>query len=119
MERLTHNQRRRLRRPRTRTRPRRSAASRRRQQPQQGGGAAADGAKPFSKLTWEERKALEDKAVAEGEAADVDGPALPRDTSGNVRQGVRVGDLRPMAPRNTTQVGAGAVCSRMLPGPRL
>ena len=96
---MTKNQRRRKKRPRTRTRPKRKQGKGRQAKP-----------KRYSQLTWRERKELEEQAAREGEAADVDGPDVPRDAEGNVLPGVRLTDCRPVAPHNTTQVRRGRRC---------
>jgi hypothetical protein len=55
--------------------------------------------KPYSQLTWEEKKELEER---ESKRQEVEVPEIPRTKDGRIRRGVRLADYRPLAPRNTT-----------------
>eukprot|EP00743_Colponemidia_sp_Colp-15_P004582 GILK01004939.1.p1 GENE.GILK01004939.1~~GILK01004939.1.p1 ORF type:complete len:232 (+),score=20.72 GILK01004939.1:83-778(+) len=60
--------------------------------------------KPYSQLSWQERKALEDKETQKhAEKLKQKAVRIPQDKNGRVRKGVNIADYRPPTPHNTTQ----------------
>jgi hypothetical protein len=60
--------------------------------------------KPYNKMTWEEKKALEDKKRMRAEG-DSHISAIPTSKSGRIKKGVAIQDFRPQAPNNPSEVG--------------
>lgn len=61
--------------------------------------------KPYSKMTWQEKKELEQNDDLRAKALELreHKNTLPKDNNGRILRGINVKDFRPSAPRNTSQ----------------